>query len=384
LLTTLRGNEGAVSALAFSPDGRALISAGDDGAPRWRDLPSGISQTLFEGHRSRVCSVVFSPDGKTLATASRDGTVKLWGLPDVPAGAALGSLPHEVTCLALTDDGRLVAAGSKDGTVTLWNSRTQLVRDEFHASLARVTSLVFRADGKRLAIADAQGNVGIWSVAPVQQIHTQHANESEVGALVFSPDGKTLATCASRVKLLNASTGSLVNDWEGPGGHIQCLAYSSDGSMLAAGGEGGTTRLWDVAADRALSLSPGPHKAPILYLGFASACDTLAAVSRDHTDFWSARTGARCDVTLAHRGEVSCAALAPDGKTLATAGPRGVARLWNLATGQELGSLRGHAQVPVCALFSSDGTVFATAGSLPGGRGEICLSFGGLDPARAK
>src|SRR4051794_38293825 len=68
---------GAVFALAFTPDGKGIISAGRDGVSLW-DTASGKELRRFEGHRWEVRCLALSPDGKTLATGSSDGTLRLW------------------------------------------------------------------------------------------------------------------------------------------------------------------------------------------------------------------------------------------------------------------------------------------------------------------
>jgi WD40 repeat protein len=111
--------------LVFSPDGRTLAAAGDDGGVRLWDFSGGapLGGPPLRGHTNIVESVAFSPDGQTLASASEDGTVRLW---DVARGAPLGealssSTGSVVKGVAFSPDGRTLASADYDG-IRVWGS----------------------------------------------------------------------------------------------------------------------------------------------------------------------------------------------------------------------------------------------------------------------
>jgi WD domain, G-beta repeat len=115
-----------VNAVAFSPDGKLLATAGDDGTVRlWNPStgqPVGAPILASTGPGNYVHAVAFSPDGKLLASADGDGTVRLWN-PSTRqrVGAPLPADPGgNVVAVAFSPDGTLLASAAADGTVRLW------------------------------------------------------------------------------------------------------------------------------------------------------------------------------------------------------------------------------------------------------------------------
>ncbi len=118
-LRMLEGHQEEVTAVAFSPDGRAIASGNVDGAVRLWARATGELLRALEGNGGSVRSVVFSPAGKLLASGSSDG-VQLW---DTATGELLQTLEEHtwaVTAVAFSPDGGMLASGSRDRTVRLW------------------------------------------------------------------------------------------------------------------------------------------------------------------------------------------------------------------------------------------------------------------------
>ncbi len=131
-------------ALAFTPSGDILASAGRDGSVWLWDVdarrPLGHPLT---GHTDVIDALVFSADGKTLASAGADHTVRLWDVPTrQPLGLPLEDHTGWVSAVAFSPRGERLASAGEDGTVRLWDPI--LWTDDVHALTDRVCGAIQR------------------------------------------------------------------------------------------------------------------------------------------------------------------------------------------------------------------------------------------------
>ncbi|KAE9383221.1 WD40 repeat-like protein [Gymnopus androsaceus JB14] len=157
---------GWVDSVAYSPDGKQIVSGSRDKTVRIWSAETGlpIGEPL-RGHTNSVLSVVYSPDGKQIVSGSADKTVRIWSAETgLPIGELLREHMDSVMSVAYSPDGKQIVSGSTDKTVRIWNAETGLAIGEplkGHTDL--VLSVAYSPDGKHIISGSTDKTVRIWS-----------------------------------------------------------------------------------------------------------------------------------------------------------------------------------------------------------------------------
>jgi WD40 repeat protein len=355
-LVTLKGHRGLVWNVAFSPDGRRLASASDDGTIRMWDVAKGQEISRFQGHTERVVSVAFSPGGKQLASASHDGTVKLWDADEGREIRTLRGHTNWVLGVAFSPSGQQLASACHDGTVKLWDAASGRPLRTWMAHNRGVACVAFSPDGKDLATAGADKLLKLWDAATGKEKLSLAGHTDEVGHVAFSPDGNQVVTAGSdrTVRLWDLAGRQPIRTMWGHTGRVFAATFSPDGKRLASASVDQTIRMWDPASGEQV-ISLRGHTSWTTSVAFSPDGRRLASASHDETArIWDATMAEDAAIVITEGGLLKSVAFSPDGNRLASAGHDPRIKVWDAASGREALTLYGHRRQVLGVAFSPD------------------------------
>jgi WD40 repeat protein len=345
------------SRLAYSTDGKTLFSVRGPVIRLW-DTSNGKERALeFEGHHSAVTAVALSPDGKVLASAGE--RVRLWET----SGKPIRTLSVSAAGLAISPDGKTLATAGRDRVIHLWEVESGKEKSQLKGHKHGILGVAFSPDGKYLASGDVQATVRIWDVESGKETQVMDMKSiAESLSFAFSPDSKSLV-CAgawndssflpkgatlniqgveverkeeNAVLAWNVATGKEMYHLTGLADKIMSVAYSPDGKTVAATSADGRVGLWDAVSgkERLYIVAHPDHKESTFAASpcvvFTPDSKVLVTASTDRTiRLWDATTAKELGQFTVPEAGCYCLAVSKDGKVLATSGSDGTILLWN-------------------------------------------------------
>jgi WD40 repeat protein len=355
-----------VLSVAFSPNGKQIVSGGEDSTVRRWNATTGkpIGQP-FRGHTSGVYFVAFSPDGQQIVSGSWDNTVRRWdATTGKPVGQPLRGHRNELTSVAVSRDGKQIASGSTEyDTVRLWDTTTgKHIGQPFRGHTVPVFSVAFSPDGKQIVSGSADKTVRRWDTTtgkPIGQPLRGHRNE--VISVAVSPDGKQIVSGSAdkTVRRWDATTGKLIGQpLREHTDAVTSVAVSPDSKQIVSSSLDNTVRRWDATTGKPIGQPFIGHTDTVTSAAFSPDSKQIVSGSDDKTmRLWDATTGKPIGQSfIRNRSAVRPVASSPDGKQIVSSSWDNTVRRWNATTGKPIGQpLRGHTSRVCSVAFSPDG-----------------------------
>lgn len=325
---TLRGHQGMIGRIAWSPDGQWLASPSHDQTIRIWNTQTGTLIHTLQGHTAPVICVAWSPDGKMLASGSRDTTIRLWDMESNRLHRTIDEHSGPVCSIAWSRDGDMFASGSDDNTIRLWHTNIGELYGVLEGHNGDVNSVAWSPSQRMLASGSDDNSVRIWNPQKIEEKH----------------------------------------HLKGHDGDVNCVTWSSDRQWLASGADDGNIRLWNIAKDNQATVL-GDHTSYVCSISFSYGDKLLASKSRDNTiriwDCSTWRTVAILDEPFADL--LAGIAFHPRAPVLATLGEAdSVIRIWDIDTdtliGNELGKKSTYYTTAKIVLVGDTGVGKSTLG----------------------
>ena len=193
-----------VTQVAFSSDGHRILSCGDQTVKLWNADNGDLHKTI-QGHTSRVRSAAFSPDAKQIVSVREHQSA----LFDSANGARIRDFPRSGNyrgSAMFSPDGRHVVS-DPNLMITGVAAGKEILSLKTHTGAIATSNAVFSPDGKTIACGDGSGTLLVWDATSGKQLAKMFGNPAPVLGVAFSPDGKFLVTgCAERSAMIPGET----------------------------------------------------------------------------------------------------------------------------------------------------------------------------------
>ena len=344
-----------IISMAISPDGKTLVTADIGQKIRFWDMQMGAEIQLFDRTRGDILhiydvqkgsiySLAFSPDGLLLATGNENSDIDLWDAETGRHKLKLEGHDHLVCSVNFSPDGKTVVSGSWDGTICLWDAVSGKQINVFESENKYVfEKVVFSPDGSLIACAGNIGQVYLLDGNTAAHKKTLLGHTQRVNDIAFSPDMCTLASSSSldgSVRIWEVATGENIRTISNHFGENTCFTWSVDGKKIIVPGLYRTLYVWDAETGKIEKTyvdrdwRDKPKDVAVSPLGKTFAIASVTASSEKVVFIFDKETGEMQKILKGPTDDIHRVAYSPDGKMIAAASRDHFVWLWDAETGE--------------------------------------------------
>ncbi|MEO1054899.1 MAG: caspase family protein, partial [Bacteroidota bacterium] len=367
-----------IKSLAFSPDGKYVVSGSEDKNIKVWHIKTGKEFRGLRGHKGEVISLAFTPDGKTLISGSddRNASIIFWDWFSGKKLAEIEDAHSSVSSMAVSHKGDLLATGSYR-EFRVWNIGTKEMVLDVHGRRKAydnipikhtVESIAFSPDDKFIVTGSADNFVRIWKVSDgslVREIDLK-GTESYASTVAVSKKGDLLYHTGSRGKVVirNFKSGEIVKEFEGLGSGTPCPALFSPHLDYIFTGCGGRITMQSIKSGKALYNIKDDYYSNQA-VAFSKNEHLMAVAGKNGKEensirLFNVKTGVRIKVMKGYPGRIQDIAFSPDNLHLLSGNYQRPTRIWELASAFGFknyldGSYTNRGDIFSSVLFSKDG-----------------------------
>jgi len=331
----------------------------------------------LRGHTSSIYTTTISPSGTLIAAGSDDGTIQIWSINT--GELVVGPLRRDagrassVTCIAFFPDEDTIASGSYNGTLCIWDCVTCRCSGTVKAHEDRVTSVAVSGDGRNIVSGSWDRTIAVWTADNLEicsRSKLEDMHDGIVYSVALSPEFKSIVSvCDTTIRFWNISGGQLILQGKETVEDLRSVAWSPDGTCVAAVDYYGLIYLWRVP-NRPTITHIGQEridKSPHLFISFSSDGCYIITFTDDSVSLWDVATGKMVCTPVQPPSEIlTVSSVFCDGTHITYAGTSSqldhiMLHVWNIEAIDSSTQSHTSEKFDTCTAFSPDGKYIVSA-----------------------